>query len=90
MVLVAFFDLCIVWPLVSLCLSVSQSDLEGDPFHVDEENDEMTELQLVVERLQSRDHNESLVRLAKDTGRKVFSKLEPEKRRAKIHSMVLG
>ena len=65
-----------------------QSDLEGNPFQVDEENEETNELELVLERLQARDHNESLVRMAKDSGRKLWSHLDLEKRRNKISSMV--
>lgn len=67
---------------------MQKSDLEGNPFHVDEENEETAELESVLERLQARDHNESLVRLAKDSGRKLFSHLDAEKRRQKISSMV--
>lgn len=55
---------------------------------MDEENEEMAEIESVVERLQARDHNESLVRLAKDSGRKLFSQLDVEKRRNKISAMV--
>lgn len=66
----------------------SQSDLEGNPFQVDEENEETNELESVLERLQVRDHNESLVRMAKDSGRKLWNHLDVEKRRNKISSMV--
>ena len=66
----------------------SQSDLEGDPFDVDEENEELAELDSLVERLQARNHNEALVRLAKDSGKKLFSHLDAVKRRNKISSMV--
>lgn len=56
---------------------------------MDEDNDERAEIDSVVERLQARDHNESLVRLAKDSGRKLFHQLtDVEKRRNKISSMV--
>lgn len=65
-----------------------KSDLAGHPFEMDADNDEDMEIEAVVERLQARDHNESLVRLAKDTGRKVFSNLDHEKRRIKVLSLV--
>ena len=55
---------------------------------MDAENEEENELELVVERLQVRDHNESLVRMAKDSGRKLWFHLDVEKRRNKISSMV--
>ncbi len=67
---------------------LKKSDLEGNPFHVDEENEETAELESVLERLQARDHNEALVRLAKDSGRKLFYHLDAEKRRNRISSMV--
>ncbi|XP_045024455.1 PDZ domain-containing protein 8-like isoform X1 [Daphnia magna] len=65
-----------------------KSDLEGNPFQVDEENEEASELETVVERLQVRDHNESLIRLAKESGRKLWNHLDVEKRRNKISSML--
>ncbi|XP_046641767.1 PDZ domain-containing protein 8-like isoform X2 [Daphnia pulicaria] len=65
-----------------------KSDLEGNPFQVDEENEETNELESVLERLQARDHNESLVRMAKDSGRKLWNHLDVEKRRNKISSML--
>lgn len=55
---------------------------------MDEENEEASELETVVERLQVRDHNESLIRLAKESGRKLWNHLDVEKRRNKISSMV--
>ena len=55
---------------------------------MDEENEETNELELVLERLQARDHNESLVRMAKDSGRKLWNHLDLEKRRNKISFMV--
>ena len=65
-----------------------KSDLADNPFEMEAENDEDMEIEAVVERLEARDHNESLVRLAKDTGRKVFSNLDHEKRRIKVLSLV--
>lgn len=56
---------------------------------MDEENEETSELETLVERLQVRDHNESLIRLAKESGRKLWNHLDVEKRRNKISSMVL-
>lgn len=65
-----------------------KSDLEGNPFQVDPENEEIAEIESLLERLQARDHNESLLRLAKDLGPKLFGQLDVEKRRNKISSMV--
>lgn len=74
--------------MLLLYFCFKKSDLEGNPFHVDEENEETAELESVLERLQARDHNEALVRLAKDSGRKLFCHLDADKRRNRISSMV--
>lgn len=46
------------------------------------------ELESAVERLQSREHDESLMRLAKDSGKEIYSHLNSGQRRARITSMV--
>ena len=52
------------------------------------EDDEMDELHVAVDRLLSRKYDESLVSLAKDSGRHLYSQLDLAERRTKISSMV--
>lgn len=70
-------------------LSFKQTDLDENPFlMMDEEGEEEAELEAAVERLQSRDHNESLMRLAKESGKELYMSLENSQRRARITSAV--
>lgn len=55
---------------------------------IDEEGDDEAEIESAVERLQSREHNESLMRLAKETGKELYITLSNSQRRAKIASTV--
>ena len=52
------------------------------------EDDELDELEVLVERLQARNHDETLIRLAKDSGKGVYSHLSNAQRRLKISSAV--
>ena len=76
-------------PLLSTNLfSCFQADQpEGNPFFATLE-DEVAEIEAAVERLQPWNDKESLVRLAKSSGRNVFANLSLEERRAKLSSMV--
>lgn len=60
---------------------------ESNPFQVTMEN-EVSEMEAAVERLQTWNHNESLVKLAKSSGKFVFNHLSGGDRRAKLSSMV--
>lgn len=55
---------------------------------MDEDGDEEAELESAVERLQSRAHNELLMRFAKESGKELYISLDNSQRRAKITSMV--
>lgn len=48
----------------------------------------MDELHTAVERLLSREYDESLVRLAKESGRELYNHLSTSDRHSKIASMV--
>ncbi len=64
-------------------------DLEDNPFlSAEEDVDELVELESAVDRLQSREHDESLMRLAKDSGKEIYSHLNSGQRRNRISSMV--
>lgn len=64
-------------------------ELDENPFlSAEEDIDELVELESAVERLQTRDHDESLMRLAKDSGKEIYSHLNTVQRRTKISSMV--
>lgn len=66
-----------------------QVELDENPFvSAEEDLDELVELESAVERLQSRDHDESLMRLAKDSGKEIYSHLNTAQRRTKISAMV--
>ena len=60
---------------------------ESNPFQVTMEN-EVSEMEAAVERLQAWNNNESLVKLAKSSGKFLFNHLSGEDRRAKLSSMV--
>ena len=60
-----------------------------NPFLVSAQDDvDLDEMELLVLRLQSRNHDESLIRLAKDSGKGIFSHLTNSQRRLKISSAV--
>lgn len=62
--------------------------MEGmSPFQL-AEGDEQYAVEAAVDRLQAREHDESLVRMAKVTGRNLFGHLGLEDRRAKLSSLV--
>ena len=52
------------------------------------EDDEVDELESSVKKLQSRKHDETLIGLAKDSGKELFSQLSNSQRRLKISSAV--
>ena len=75
--------------VISFCTKLHQVDPEENPFlSAEEDVDELVELETAVERLQSREHDESLMRLAKDSGKEIYSHLNSGQRRARITSMV--
>ena len=70
-------------------IQLQQIDSEDNPFlSAEEDGDELVELESAVERLQSREHDETLMRLAKDSGKEIYSHLNSGNRRIKISSMV--
>lgn len=66
----------------------SAKDPLDNPFLLSAEDDDLDDMELLVERLQLRNHDESLIRLAKDSGKAVFSHLSNSQRRIKISSAV--
>ncbi|EFX86131.1 hypothetical protein DAPPUDRAFT_97942 [Daphnia pulex] len=64
-------------------------DPEENPFlSAEDDVDELVELETAVERLQSREHDDLLMRLAKDSGKEIYSHLNSGQRRARITSML--
>ncbi|XP_046441578.1 PDZ domain-containing protein 8-like isoform X1 [Daphnia pulex] len=76
-------------PNIPIATDTPKVDPEENPFlSAEDDVDELVELETAVERLQSREHDESLMRLAKDSGKEIYSHLNSGQRRARITSML--
>ncbi|XP_057376466.1 PDZ domain-containing protein 8-like isoform X1 [Daphnia carinata] len=76
-------------PTMPIAIDTPKVDPEENPFLSTEEDvDELVELESAVDRLQSREHDESLMRLAKDSGKEIYSHLNSGQRRNRISSML--